>query len=133
VLYFDMQTQEGPFPYSAMPVPSPNVYEIVKPTSLMMPIKVIFSKTFADPADPSKKNPAYSPNWLVVTVVLTMAAAADDAVIASLKAESDLVTVGPMNMLTVKDKNVVTSAVATMNRVNRPFLVTPVAPDAVAP
>jgi hypothetical protein len=131
VFYFDMQLQEGLFPYNAMPVLTGNVYEVVKPGS-MAPVKVIFSQPFLDPADPSKPNPNYSPSWLVVTVTLTAAAAADDLMIATLRSESDLVTVGPMNALTVKDKAVVASAVVTMNRVNRPFLVTPVAPE-VAP
>jgi hypothetical protein len=99
----------------------------------MAPTKVIFSQPPWDPADPTKQNAAYSPAWLVVTVTLTAAAAADDTMTANLKAESDLVTVGMMNMLTVKDKAVVASAVVTMNRVNRPFLFKPVAAEAVAP
>jgi len=129
VSYFDMQTQEGAFTYTAMPVPSPNVYELVQPTS-PTPVKVIFSKPFADPADPTKRNAAYSPSWLVATVTL---ATTDEAVIASLKAESDIVVVGMMNTLTPKDPKVVKSAVVTMNRVNRPFLVSAVAPDVVVP
>jgi hypothetical protein len=129
VFYFDMQTQEGAFPYTAMPVPSPNVYEVVKPGSTT-PVKVVFSKTFADPADPTKRNPAYSPSWLVVTV--TLKPTADETMIANIKAESDLVTVGAMNMLTVTNPAVAT-AVATSNRANRPFLVSPVAPDVVVP
>lgn len=130
--FYEMPLQEGVFTYNAMPVPTGNVYEVVKPGS-MAPTKVIFSQPPWDPADPSKQNPSYSPSWLVVTVTLTAAAAADETMIANLKAESDLVTVGMMNMLTVKDKAVVASATATTNRVNRPFLFKPVAAEGVAP
>jgi len=132
VFYFDLQQQEGRFPYTAMPVVTGNVYEVVKPGS-MAPTKVIFAQPPWDPADSTKQNPAYSPAWLVVTVTLTAAAAADETMIGNLKAESDLVTVGMMNALTVKDKAVVASAVVTMNRVNRPFLFKPVAAEGVAP
>jgi hypothetical protein len=105
---------------------------VVKPGS-MAATKVIFSQPPWDPADSTRQNPAYSPAWLVVTVTLTAAAAADDVMIGNLKAESDLVTVGMMNALTVKDKAVVASAVVTTNRVNRPFLFKPVAAEAVVP
>jgi hypothetical protein len=131
LFYYDMQQQESSFTYNAMPVLTGNVYEIMKP-GVTAPAKVIFAQPYWDPADPTKRNPAYSPSWLVVTVTLTATAAADETVIATLKSESDLVTVGMMNALTVKDKTVVASAVVTMNRVNRPFLVSPVV-DGVAP
>jgi hypothetical protein len=127
VFYYDMQTQEGTFTFDAMPVVTGNVYEIVKPGQ-MAAARVIFSQPYADPVDPSMRNSKYSPSWLVVTVTLKAQpdAAAFDAVIDTLKAESDLVTVGMNNALTVKNTMVIASAVATTNRVNRTFVVTPV-------
>jgi len=127
--FYDMQSQEGTFSYSAMPVPTANVYELMKPGS-MMPARVIFAQPYRDPANPAARNPAYSPAWLVITVTLKAQAdaAALDALIETLKAESDLVTVGMNNALTVKNTMAIASAVATTNRVNRPFLVTEVAP-----
>jgi hypothetical protein len=132
LLYYDMQSQESFFTYSAMPVATANVYELYKPGTMAPapPARVIFAQPFRDPANPSARNPLYSPAWLVITVNLKAQAdaAALDALIETLKSESDLVTVGMNNALTVKNPAAITSAVATTNRVNRPFLVTEVAP-----
>jgi hypothetical protein len=107
-----------------------NVYEILKPGS-MAPVKVIFSQPLRLPD--GTRNPQYTPAWIQVTVTLKapsvtppndMAAlnAAYEAVLAGLSKESDLVTVGMNNALTVANPAVIQSAVATTNRVNRPFL-----------
>ncbi len=133
VSYVTMEPQEGQNPFDGVsPVLTGNVYEIVKPGS-MAPVKVIFSQPFrlAD----GNRNPKYTPAWVQVTVTLKqpsappgdMAAlsAAYDAVLAGLTKEGDLVTVGMNNALTVVDTSIIQSAVATTNRVNRPFVVVP--------
>ncbi|MET0284129.1 MAG: hypothetical protein ABW352_06655 [Polyangiales bacterium] len=134
VHYDSMVEQEGQFTYDPMTgVQTNNVYELVKPGS-MAPVKVIFSQPFK--GEDGSRNPKYSPAWLQVTVTLKaptgtppgdMAAlnAAWDTLIASLSKESDLVTVGMMNALTVVNTTAIASAVATTNRVNRPFVVLP--------
>lgn len=125
VLFYDLEPVEGAFLYDGMPVKTGNVYEIMKPGS-MAPARVIFSQPWRDPVNPAMRNPLYTPSWLVVTV--TAKAPSDpmmtiDSVIESLKSESDLVTVGMNNALTVVNPSKVASAVVTTNRVNRPFVL----------
>jgi hypothetical protein len=135
VVYETMLPQEGPFKYDpTMGVPTGNAYEIVKPGS-PTPVKVIFSQPYLL-ADGSK-NPSYSPAWIQVTVTLNRPAASDnvpandmnalnafyDGVLATMSKESDLVTVGMNNALTVVNTKAIASATATTTRVNRPFVV----------
>jgi hypothetical protein len=146
------ETQEGRFAYVAPPpggsasfsVPTPNVYEVVKSGSTTVS-RVVFAKGYDDPANPGTRNPAYSPNWLVITVELKATAdkppvvppegpepspedlaklclTTPDATLPLLLKESDLVKVGMNNMLTPNNP-CVAKVTATMNRVNRPFLV----------
>lgn len=120
VSYETMEPQEGQNAFDGMsPVVTGNVYELVKPTSTT-PVKIIFSQPFTTPD--GNRNPLYTPSWIQVTVTLN---ATDDATIASLSKESDLVTVGMNNALTVVNTTAIKSAVATTNRVNRPFVVVP--------
>lgn len=132
VTFVTMEPQEGQNPFDGvMPVVTGNAYELVKPGSTT-PVKVIFSQPFKLPD--GSRNPLYTPAWLQVTVTLKqpsgtpagdMAAlnAAYDSVLATLTKESDLVTVGMNNALTVVNTGAIQSAVATTNRVNRPFVV----------
>jgi hypothetical protein len=134
VSYVSMEPQEGQNAFDGVsPVLTGNVYELVKPGSTT-PVKVIFSQPFKLPD--GNRNPSYTPAWLVVTVTLKaptgtppgdMAAlnAAYDALLATLTKESDLVTVGMNNALTVVDASKIQSAVATTTRANRPFVVVP--------
>jgi hypothetical protein len=136
VTYHSMERQEGQFPVDGMPVPAPNVYEIVKPGSTV-PVRIIFSQPFS--LESGGRNPKYSPNWTQVTVTLREPAdsaetplddlakvnAYYDAKIATLTKESDLVTVGMNNALTIVDRRTVLSVTATTNRVNRPFVIVP--------
>jgi hypothetical protein len=147
VLHHSMEPQEGQFAVDPMmPLVTGNVYEIVKPGS-MTPVRVIFSQPYWLP-DGVTRNPLYTPAWLQVTVTLKaptmcpalgtpgpfcimppgdMAAttAAYDAILATLTQESDLVTVGMNNALTVVNSTLINSAMVTTNRVNRPFVVHP--------
>jgi hypothetical protein len=135
VYYYTLETQEGSFPIDpAMPaITTGNAYEILKPGSTT-PVRVIFSQPYLAPD--GSRNPRYTPAWLQVTVTLKqptvtppgdMAAlsAAYDAILAGLTKESDLVTVGMNNALTVVNTSIIASAVVTTNRVNRPFVVRP--------
>jgi hypothetical protein len=137
VSYQTMEPQEGPNMFDgAMPVLTGNVYEILKPGS-MAPVKVIFSQPGRLPD--GGRNPQYTPAWIQVTVTLkapsvtppndmAALAAAYDTILAGLTKESDLVTVGMNNALTVANTSIIQSAVATTNRVNRPFVFAPGAP-----
>ncbi|HEX5657844.1 MAG TPA: hypothetical protein VFX59_11645, partial [Polyangiales bacterium] len=138
VWYETMEPQEGPNPFDGvMPVVTNNVYEIVKPNTTAV-LKVIFAQPLRGPD--GTRNLKYTPAWLQVTVTLEVPkdvappgdaaalSAAYDAALAKLTKESDLVTVGMNNALTVVDTKLVRSAVATTNRVNRPFVAAPGAP-----
>lgn len=128
VLYHDMQTQEGTFTVDPMGIKSGNVYELVKPGS-MTPVRVIFSQPYKG-AD-GNRNPAYAPSWIVVTLTLKAqqgadpmaAAAALDALIATLNNADDLVMVGMNNSVTVKNTMAIQSATVTTTRTNRPFQI----------
>lgn len=128
VLYHDMVTQEGAFAVDPTGIKPGNVYELVKPGS-MTPSRVIFSQPLKN-ADGSP-NPKYVPSWFVVTLTLKAqqgadpmaAAAALDALIATLNNADDLVTVGMNNAITVKNTMAIQSATVTTTRVNRPFQV----------
>ncbi|MDB4990963.1 MAG: hypothetical protein JWN04_6141 [Myxococcaceae bacterium] len=130
VLFHDLSQQEGAFVINPMaPLPTNNVYELVKPGS-MMPSRVIFSTPYRM-ADGVTVNPGYSPSWIVVTLTMKPqmvpmgmdANAALDALIATLTNADDLVTVGMNNTVTVKNTSAVASATVTTNRVNRAFYV----------
>lgn len=142
LLYHSLEPQEGWFPYAGREVAAGNVYELVKPGQTAAS-RVIFSQPYwvadADnPDGPKVRNPNYSPSWLVVTVTLkTPSVPAGspmgtqppwDALLESLNDESQLVTVGMNNSLTVKDAAIVQSAMVTTNRVNRPFMINEVKP-----
>jgi hypothetical protein len=134
ILYHDMQPQEGSFPVDPMGIKPGNVYELMKPGA-MTPSRVIFSQPYKN-ADGSP-NPKYVPSWFVVTLTLKAqqgadpmaAAAALDALIATLNNADDLVTVGMNNAVTVKNTMAIQSAMVTTTRANRPFQVN----DVVAP
>jgi hypothetical protein len=126
--YHQFLDQEGEFPNTGT-LPTPGyAYDIAKPGATGV-AKVIFSQPFRMPD--GSKNPAYSPQWLQVTVALksTLPPEQIDAELASWDSDDDIVMyTGPMNTPVAKTGTAVASVTITANRLNRTFMVNEVAP-----
>lgn len=125
--YHQFLDQEGEFPGTTPPTPG-YAYEITKPGTSGV-AKLIFSQPFL--GSDGVRNPAYSPQWMQVTVALKTNLPPEqiDAELASWDSDDDIVMyTGPMNTPVAKTGTAVSTVTVTTNRLNRPFLVHEVSP-----
>jgi hypothetical protein len=133
VSFHQFADQEGEFANPSM-LPTPGfVFEIVRPDAPTTVVRTIFSQPYRL-ADGSR-NPAYTPQWTVVTLTLRPLNAAiptdqqDEAdELARWTKDADIVTYG-MSGPVKRDGSRIQSLVVTAGtRANRPFLINPVGP-----
>ncbi|MET0343387.1 MAG: hypothetical protein ABW252_20420 [Polyangiales bacterium] len=128
VLFHQFTDQEGEFSNPSMMPPPGYALEIVRPDAPAAVVRTIFSQAYR--AADGTQNPAYTPQWTVVTLTLRALdpALATDAQqeeidLQSWTRDTDLVSYGPSGSPMKKPGTRVATLQTANTRVNRPFLV----------
>lgn len=128
VHFHQFTDQEGDFPNPGMLPPPGYALEIVRADAPTTVLRTIFSQPYRLPD--GTQNPAYTPQWTVVTVTLRAIdpdlpadAQQEELELSTWLRDSDVVTYGPSGNPLKKPGSRVASLQIANTRVNRPFLI----------